>query len=88
MRLRCHFQASSMLFKKGRTPLVLSYHGVAPIRDFDLNYRHIDVVEFEYQLKIITKYCNPVSVTDLKNGSFPKNGKRAVALTFDDDNSI
>lgn len=65
---------------------ILMYHGCWPGNiDAELKYyagKHIEPLEFENQLKLIRKYCSPVSLLDvLYKNNVPPN---AVVITFDD----
>lgn len=62
------------------------YHGIAPKDNTDIiaNFdgKHLNLEEFENQLKLITKYCNPIALEEaLLNKNLPRN---PIVLTFDD----
>jgi len=70
--------------------LVLAYHRICDFNkgsfDYDMELISASTRQFEFQVKFICEYFNPISLTQLEhhirdNASLPKN---AVLLTFDD----
>jgi peptidoglycan/xylan/chitin deacetylase (PgdA/CDA1 family) len=62
------------------------YHGISGKSEMDdflnLNRKHLYVDEFEKHLKLLTKYCSPVSLNSvISNEKLPAN---PVVITFDD----
>lgn len=65
--------------------IILLYHSIADVQN-DPFQLHVSPEHFESHLKILSRYCNTISIDELidnlKKGH--KLPKRAVALTFDD----
>lgn len=63
---------------------ILTYHGVLPAFDF-MRPLEPTVSDFEWQMELLSKYFNPLSLTDalslLEYGELPD---RSVCVTFDD----
>lgn len=78
------FRLSSWLH--GNLLSILMYHGFSKPLDnkglTNFEGKHINVDEFENHLKLLTKYCNPISLESaIVNEKLPAN---PVVLTFDD----
>jgi peptidoglycan/xylan/chitin deacetylase (PgdA/CDA1 family) len=78
------FRISSWIYKNLLN--ILMYHGLSPDINSEglVNFdgKHLKVGEFEKHLKIITKYCNPISLEEaISNHNLPPN---PIVLTFDD----
>ena len=63
---------------------ILTYHQVLPEFDY-MRPREPTVSDFEWQMELLAKYFNPISLSDaltaLEYGELPE---RAVCVTFDD----
>lgn len=60
------------------------YHGVSGKKNFSINGRHLPALEFEKHLKYFKQNFDVLPLKELCAKPQHKNGKRAVALTFDD----
>ena len=78
------FRLSSWVNRNKLT--ILMYHGFSRLQDnlslTDCEGKHLNITEFENHLKLITKYCTPISLEEAKlNKKLPPN---PIVLTFDD----
>lgn len=74
----------NILIRRGNKNLILCYHGVCESPNFGINNRHMNLIQFERNLKFLNENFEIVSLTKIFNDPYHQSEKPLLALTFDD----